>query len=265
MLGKLQHNETASNVTVSGLELGPVRAKILSENIAKNKSLRSLSLTHKQIEDEEGLNFAKMLLVNSYVRKVEFEGNKLGPKTALALAHVLEVSDSLQFLDLSRNCLTSQGDDPDGVFALAEALKTNTSLLSLGVAGNMLDESVGQVFEEAIKENYSLIDFDYQDNHFSVNCIRNIQTYLRRNKQASDAAKMTEFTERKYMREEEAQTKQMNLEQQADQLKQKIEEDELDLILEETMRKMSLQQASQSHERALLTEQLCEAAAIRAK
>jgi len=42
------------------------------------------------------------------------------------------------------------------------------------VAGNMLDESVGQVFEEAIKENYSLIDFDYQDNHFSVNCIRNI-------------------------------------------------------------------------------------------
>jgi len=67
---------------------------------------------------------------------------------------------------------------------------------------------------------------------------------LRRNKQASDAAKMTEFTERKYMREEEAQTKQMNLEQQADQLKQKIEEDELDLILEETMRKMSLQQAS---------------------
>ena len=113
---------------------------MMAANIVGNKSVRSLSLTHKKIEDEEGVKFAKMLLVNSYVRKVEFEGNKLGPKTALELANVLSINDSLQFLDLSQNCLTSvYGDNPTGVVALAQALKQNTTLLSLGVAGNQLD------------------------------------------------------------------------------------------------------------------------------
>ena len=140
MLGKMQRNETAGDITATGIELGAIRTQMMAANIVGNKSVRSLSLTHKKIEDEEGVKFAKMLLVNSYVRKVEFEGNKLGPKTALELANVLSINESLQFLDLSQNCLTSAyGDNPQGVLALAQALKQNTTLLSLGVAGNQLD------------------------------------------------------------------------------------------------------------------------------
>ena len=56
-----------------------------------------------------------------------------------------------------------------------------------------------------------------------------------------------------------------NLKEQTEELNMQIEEDELDLIIEETMRKMALQHASQSNERALLMEQLSEAASIRAQ
>ena len=48
-----------------------------------------------------------MLLLNKNVRKLELEGNKLGPKTAAEFANVLKYSQTLLFLDLDNNMLTN--------------------------------------------------------------------------------------------------------------------------------------------------------------
>ena len=54
------------------------------------------------------------------------------------------------------------------------------------MANNRLDETIGKAFEEALRVNKTLIDFEFGFNQFSVDTIRQIQSYLRRNKAVYD-------------------------------------------------------------------------------
>jgi len=60
-----------------------------------NTTLRACSLTRKLIEEEEGVYLAQMLMVNKNIRKLELEGNKLGPRTAREFSHVIKVNKNL--------------------------------------------------------------------------------------------------------------------------------------------------------------------------
>lgn len=174
MLRKLQMNETPRDFDFTGIDLGSVRLRILVGNMVGNETLRAVSLTRKLIEEEEGVYLAQMLMVNKNIRKLELEGNKLGPRTSKEFGNVLKVNKTLQFLDLENNSLTTDGDDPNGLIAMIQALKTNESLLSLNVANNRLDETIGKAFEECLAVNRTLIDFEFGFNHFSVETTRNI-------------------------------------------------------------------------------------------
>jgi hypothetical protein len=95
MLRKLQQDETPRDFDFTGIELGPVRMKILISNMVGNSTLRACSLTRKLIEEEEGVYLATMLMVNKNIRKLELEGNKLGPRTCKEFSHVLKVNKTL--------------------------------------------------------------------------------------------------------------------------------------------------------------------------
>ena len=161
LLGKLQRNETAYDVTLSGIELGSIRTRILATNIVRNTSLLSLSMSRKGIEEEVGVDLARMLLVNKNIRKIELEGNKLGPKTAREFGNVLRYNSSLKFLDLDNNSLTSDNEDPTGLLTFIDALKYNKTLQSLNLANNRLDDQIGKAFEDALSVNHTLIDFEF--------------------------------------------------------------------------------------------------------
>lgn len=124
------------------------------------------------------MNIAKMLLVNKYIRKVELEGNKLGPNTARALGEVLNYNKTLLFLDLENNSLTQEGDDPSGMNAFLNALKTNTTLRSLNVANNALKDApqspIGNAFVECLASNTTLIQCDFGQNDFNVETTRKL-------------------------------------------------------------------------------------------
>ena len=77
MVAKLQKNETPRDYSFSGIDLGTLRARILLNNLWSNSSLYCISLNRKQIDDEIGSEFGRMMLLNDKIRKVEFEGNKL--------------------------------------------------------------------------------------------------------------------------------------------------------------------------------------------
>ena len=55
-----------------------------------------------------------------------------------------------------------------GIYDFVECLDTNTSLLSLNLANNDLDEKCGQMFREKLETNTTLIDFDFSGNNFSM-------------------------------------------------------------------------------------------------
>jgi len=54
MLNKLENNETPNEFTLSGVELGGPRVRILVSQIAYNKTLKNLHLTRSNVGDEDG-------------------------------------------------------------------------------------------------------------------------------------------------------------------------------------------------------------------
>lgn len=125
ILGKLQRDQTPRDLTTSGIELGTVRTRILINNIVPNTSLNCLTMCRKMVEDEVGVDLARMLMLNKHLRKLELEGNKLGPKTAREFGNLLKITKTLKFLDFDNNTLTNEGDDPSGLHFFIEALKHN--------------------------------------------------------------------------------------------------------------------------------------------
>lgn len=103
MLHQLNDNTTPFEYTVSGLDLGSARCRILAQQIAYNNSLLSVHLSRKRISDVDGVYVAKILLSNNTLRKLELEGNQLGPKTAAEFGKALKVNKSLKFLNLESN------------------------------------------------------------------------------------------------------------------------------------------------------------------
>jgi hypothetical protein len=89
MLNCLQINETPFEYTLSGMDLGPARNRMLAQNVAYNKTLMSLHLARKGILDHDGIFLAYMLRTNKTLRKLELEGNNLGPLCAFAFGRVL--------------------------------------------------------------------------------------------------------------------------------------------------------------------------------
>jgi hypothetical protein len=76
-------------MSTSGIELGTVRGRILVNNLFANTSLMCLSMTRQLMEDEIGVDLARMMMINGTVRKLELEGNKFGPRTAQEFGYLL--------------------------------------------------------------------------------------------------------------------------------------------------------------------------------
>jgi hypothetical protein len=204
-----------------------------------------------------------MLMINKTLRKLELEGNKLGPKTAREFGHLLRISTTLKFLDLDNNMLTNDGDDTSGLLTFIEALKTNKTLLSLNMANNRLDETIGKAFEEALAVNYSLIDFEFGFNQFSVDTIRKIQFYLRRNKAIYDENQLREWNERRFMRDEDQALQQKYLKLQNEVEKKRMAEEEYETKEREVAEMWRRKRLDYDIERNSLIQQLTEAALIR--
>jgi hypothetical protein len=62
MLKNLGNNNTPKEYTLSGINLGSTRCRILASHVAYNTTLTVLQLARKGIEDAEGVDLAKMLI-----------------------------------------------------------------------------------------------------------------------------------------------------------------------------------------------------------
>jgi hypothetical protein len=63
--------------------------------VAYNKTLTNLHLSRAGIKDEDGVEVAKILYNNKVLRKLELEGNNLGPKSAKEFGKALRINKTL--------------------------------------------------------------------------------------------------------------------------------------------------------------------------
>lgn len=105
-------------------------------------------------------------------------------------------------------------------------LDHNTTLLSLNLANNQIDQKCGSIFVEKLKNNLSLIDFDFSRNKdIKLEDSRQIQEYLKRNKALYDAERVKEWRERKKMKHEDEKLREMFLSDNAKKEQGRMEEE----------------------------------------
>jgi hypothetical protein len=209
MINRLEANNTPQEYTLSGLNLGSIRLRLLATFLDKNKSLLGLHLCRKMINDADSATLAHVLQVNRKLEKLELEGNQMGPESAKVLANALkDQNKTVRFLDLESNPLTGPTkQDESGIKALADMLRENRKLLVLNLDNTGLNEKCGDILVECMEINHTLINLEITHNELSVRQIRIIQDCLKKNKQTYDAERLREFKERKQMNEEDSATK----------------------------------------------------------
>ena len=88
-----------------------------------------------------------------------------------------------------------------------------------------MDAGCGKRFKEVMETNTTLIDFDFSMNQFDYQDSRQIQDYLRRNKQMYDEERLAEWRERKLMKAEDDKQKVKYLKEQSHKETVRMEEE----------------------------------------
>ena len=106
--------------------------RIIQEGLSKNESLEYLDLSNTFMSDDLAIALARIFLVNDRIFHLNLAANLLAEKGGLAIAaDALAQNKSLQYLNLSHNCLT-----PKVIEALSASLVSNTTLTYLNLSHN---------------------------------------------------------------------------------------------------------------------------------
>jgi len=211
MITTLKNNTTVLDFSVSGVNLNPAQIRALAKNVGENASLKTLSLSRKQITDDDGADIASSLMNNKVLLKLELDDNNLGTKAAIKLGELITNNRFVRVISLESNNLgpssslpSSTGKVIDGVVQMAEALAKNQDLLCLNLNNTNLSEEAGAALAKAMRTNYTLIQLDVESNKkMNYKDVLEIQEALIRNKMIYDEERLQEWRERKVMHKEE--------------------------------------------------------------
>ena len=179
----------------------------------------------------------------------------------------LRKNRTLRYLDLESNNLTHEGDENSGVEEMIGALAHNKYLLSLNLANNKLDDQIGRQFVDLFNprrfNQETIIDFEFGFNQFRLEETRQIQDYLKRNKEKYDMDRLEEWRERKRMGSEDQQLSKYYLERETDHEQRRMEEEAKSTREREIDKMWKAMQLEESEEKKRIIAQLMEAADIR--
>ena len=194
--GTEQSNKTCTleHIELTDCDIGPVGAQHLAQALCVNTSVKTLKLRDNPLGDEEAKALAEMLggngaessgTVNTTLKHVDLRWCHIGPVGAQHLAQALCVNTSVKTLKLSHNLLDDEGAKalagmlggngaessgtvnttlehvflsdcsigPVGAQHLAQALCVNTSVKTLDLSCNPLDDEEAKALAEMLGGN----------------------------------------------------------------------------------------------------------------
>ncbi|XP_069061864.1 NACHT, LRR and PYD domains-containing protein 3-like isoform X1 [Pleurodeles waltl] len=141
----------------------------------KDCRLQRLSLFDTGLTDGGAEELCSALSTSTYMTQLDLSRNSFTAKSTRSFVHLIEASQSLESLDLSKNRL---GDA--GALQLAEGLRSpECKLRKLGLRDNNLTESGTQVFCSTLSTNLSLRRLDLCGNAFSDFSVPHLSNMIR--------------------------------------------------------------------------------------
>ena len=161
------HSELVT-LDLSTNHLGRLGMLSLSRNMIRFQSLKSLDLSRNKINDHDIEIFTKVMNDASDLESLNLSDNNIASDGAVAVGKSLNTCNNLQMLDLSWNAIRGKG-----VAVIGESLVTNTALTDLRVAWNAFGGSTNfDIWAQVFEFNTTLCSLDLRHNGIDErNCI----------------------------------------------------------------------------------------------
>ncbi|XP_005043296.1 PREDICTED: T-complex-associated testis-expressed protein 1 [Ficedula albicollis] len=152
------------------------KMKLLARNLQNHPCLLELDLSHNLIGDHGAQALGK-LISHSRLEILDLCNNQICHLGAQALAQGLAESSTLTSLNLRLNFVEDKGGE-----AIGRALLTNTSLRSLHLGSNNLSEPTAAVFSQVLAQNTTLRSINFSCNHLRLDGGKKLLEGLANNK-----------------------------------------------------------------------------------
>ena len=173
----LKVNTTLSSLDLSGTGISDAGVLSLVEVLKTNtSSLTSLLLSDIKISHQSLKSIAEVLRVNSTLKDLKFEGNKVGVGGTKLIAESLKANTTLKLLSLSRNNIKAKCGR-----LFSDSLKVNGTLESLTLAKNALGSRGAQLLSDGLRVNTSLRHLDLSWNSIGSEGAESIAETIRVN------------------------------------------------------------------------------------
>eukprot|EP01028_Stygiella_incarcerata_P012405 TRINITY_DN75_c0_g1_i1.p2 TRINITY_DN75_c0_g1~~TRINITY_DN75_c0_g1_i1.p2 ORF type:complete len:388 (-),score=100.49 TRINITY_DN75_c0_g1_i1:2643-3806(-) len=174
----IEHKHSLMSLDLSYTMIGDGGGVYIAEGMKKNDSVRNLMLQKCKIGLESARCIGEMLAMNMYLITIDLsENTTIGDEEVILIAEGLETNTSVEILDFT-NCRITH----EGVKQIAFALEKNASLKILLLWGNekIGDEGISFV-AEALKTNSSLVELDSGSCGIGVSGAKRIGEMLKKN------------------------------------------------------------------------------------
>eukprot|EP01133_Synstelium_polycarpum_P001414 gene1414-1637_t len=184
----LANNASLTTLNISNTRSSNLIGKVLSRSLCKNRSLRSLDVSHLKLGHPGVLELAAGLASNEIgLESLNLCDTDLGDRGAVILGEALNTNKLLVTLYLNSNSIEKDGAKSlargikrnktlrvlhlaynsigvKGVSALAKALRVNKSLADLSIKNNSISEKVGPILADSLRLNTTLETLNLRGN-----------------------------------------------------------------------------------------------------
>ncbi|KAI8500511.1 Leucine-rich repeat-containing protein 34 [Branchiostoma belcheri] len=137
MANMLKVNTTLREIHLQKYDMRDFGAERLVETLQENIALTYLDLSCNRITRDGAKHLSKLLKKNTPLQVLDLGFNRIEDDGAIYLSEALKhFNTNLHTLVIAHNCIRGTG-----LVAVADAMKTNTSLYSVFIWGNELEES----------------------------------------------------------------------------------------------------------------------------
>lgn len=229
ILKQVYRNTSQTDLSFASLEINDWDFHGLMVILPDNQSLLSLNLSRKNLNNDKAKQISEVLKKNKRLRRLELEGNQFGSESCLHFSEAIKANKSLKYLDLENNLLTDNGTNTNGIESLCKSLEENTSLLSLNISNNSLNDVCSQRIIGMLRKNNTLIHLEIFNNENysihkervqneskfflngpSIEHVNQIRTLINENREKDSKWRLKEWKERKNVNFEEVETMNLN-------------------------------------------------------
>jgi Ran GTPase-activating protein (RanGAP) involved in mRNA processing and transport len=158
-------DKTLTELDISGKNLGMEGALVVTEYLDGNGALSSVNLLQNDIDVAQAEDLVSILKEHPTLKslcgnkgdetELDMSGKMSGAGDATMLAGEVVDNEAMTRLNLSNNDIGGEDGEP-GVHALADMLRSNTTLKELNISSNNLDEECAQILAPAIGDNRAI-------------------------------------------------------------------------------------------------------------